>query len=617
MSYLVLARKWRPQTFEEVVGQDHVTSTLKNALKGDRLAHALIFSGPRGIGKTSVARILAKAMNCERGPAPDPCNTCGICKEITMGSSVDVQEIDGASNRGIDEIRQLRENCKFRPVRCRFKIYIIDEVHMLTKEAFNALLKTLEEPPPHVFFIFATTEPARIPATIQSRCQHYEFRRLDTSQLAGYLDSIVQKEGMNVSKRATLVLAREAEGSVRDALSLLDQVVAYGASSLAQVCEALGIVGTDTLADLSLAILNGDLKQALTIVNSVYGLGGDIQKFLSDLVYFFRNLVLLSGLGVDGSQGLLDMDREQAQTLQDRFAGFGQQTLLQVLECLMKGHGAIARSSTPRLSLEILIVKLCNLKQVVPLEELITRLDKLIEAGASGPDTANGLALSDGKDTGIPVTEGIQEGHGKGYPRPQGAGSGCVAHSSGSGKETGNLNKAARSNQGEGQGAAGNDAATRPETGNNASGHALERAALSGDSMPFTQGDWDRLLEFIKRKRPSLGSYLSCCRLVEMGPDEKNMIHVECPNDMQYDMLSDRENQARISALATECLGRKLVLRVYRSGKKDSGNTGSCPPGAAHKEALLQAPLVQAALEIFNARIRSVEMFSRKERKLT
>ena len=288
MSYLVLARKWRPQTFEDVIGQAHVTKTLQNALRNDCLAHALLFSGSRGVGKTSVARILAKAVNCESGPAPDPCNKCGVCREITAGSSIDVQEIDGASNRGIDEIRQLRENIQFLPTRCRHRIYIIDEVHMLTKEAFNALLKTLEEPPSHVYFIFATTEPEKIPATIHSRCQHYEFRRLGTAELADHLGKIVQAEGMGLQQDATLLLAREAEGSVRDSLSLLDQVAAYGATSLKEVCEVLGIVGTQVLKELAVAILESDVAKAIRLIDDVYSFGGNIQKFTTDLVFFFQ-----------------------------------------------------------------------------------------------------------------------------------------------------------------------------------------------------------------------------------------------------------------------------------------------------------------------------------------
>lgn len=219
--YLVLARKLRPQTFEEVIGQRHVTQTLQNAIQQNRLAHALIFSGPRGVGKTSVARILAKAVNCKKGPTPTPCNECESCTAITQGNFADVLEIDGASNRGIDEIRSLRENCRFRPVAGRFRVYIIDEVHMLTKEAFNALLKTLEEPPEHVFFLMATTEPHKIPATIHSRCQHYEFRRIPIQRLADYLNQIVEKEGLGMDKACTLLIAREADGSVRDRKSVV------------------------------------------------------------------------------------------------------------------------------------------------------------------------------------------------------------------------------------------------------------------------------------------------------------------------------------------------------------------------------------------------------------
>jgi DNA polymerase-3 subunit gamma/tau len=386
MSYLVLARKWRPQTFEDVIGQSHVTKTLQNALRNDCLAHALLFSGSRGVGKTSVARILAKAVNCESGPAPDPCNKCGVCREITAGSSIDVQEIDGASNRGIDEIRQLRENIQFLPTRCRHRIYIIDEVHMLTKEAFNALLKTLEEPPSHVYFIFATTEPEKIPATIHSRCQHYEFRRLGTAELADHLDKIVQEEGMGLQQDATLLLAREAEGSVRDSLSLLDQVAAYGATSLKEVCEVLGVVGTQVLKGLAVAILENDVAKALGLIDDVYSFGGNIQKFTTDLVFFFRNLVVLRNLGPERAVTLMDLSREDVDEFFPVISKYTAHSLFQVLDALMKGQEAIYRSTTPKLSIEMLVIRLCSMKEVVGIDDLLGKVDKLLSSGRIGKE---------------------------------------------------------------------------------------------------------------------------------------------------------------------------------------------------------------------------------------
>ncbi len=386
MSYLVLARKWRPQTFGDVIGQAHVTKTLQNALKNDCLAHALLFSGPRGVGKTSVARILAKAVNCESGPAPDPCNKCGVCREITAGSSIDVQEIDGASNRGIDEIRQLRENIQFLPTRCRHRIYIIDEVHMLTKEAFNALLKTLEEPPSHVYFIFATTEPEKIPATIHSRCQHYEFRRLGTAELADHLGKIVQTEGMGLQQDATLLLAKEAEGSVRDSLSLLDQVAAYGATSLKEVCEVLGVVGTQVLKELAVAILENDVAKALRLIDDVYSFGGNIQKFTTDLVFFFRNLMVLKNLGPEKAVTLMDLSREDVDEFSPVISKYTAHSLFQVLDALMKGQEAIYRSTTPKLSLEMLVIRLCSMKEVLGIDDLLGKVDKLLSSGQIGKE---------------------------------------------------------------------------------------------------------------------------------------------------------------------------------------------------------------------------------------
>ncbi len=375
MSYQVLALKWRPQTFDQVVGQRHVTQTLKNSLAGDRLAHALLFSGPRGLGKTSVARILAKAVNCEGDGHERPCNRCHPCKEITSGASVDVLEIDGASNRGIDEVRELRENILFRPTSCRFKVYIIDEVHMLTREAFNALLKTLEEPPSHVYFILATTEPHKLLDTIKSRCQHHEFRRLEVEALASHLAMIVEAEELGLDQEAVRLLAREAEGSVRDALTLLDQVAAYGAKSYKEVCEALGVAGTRILEEMASALFAREAARALELVEQVYDLGGDVVKFAYDLVAFMRDLMVIKSVGKAKAQALVWMGGSEIERLAEMVNKIPLHHLVTLMDVLTEGYELLARSGTPRVSLELLLLRLCIIGETLGIEELIERLE--------------------------------------------------------------------------------------------------------------------------------------------------------------------------------------------------------------------------------------------------
>ncbi|MEE4165245.1 MAG: DNA polymerase III subunit gamma/tau, partial [Desulfocapsaceae bacterium] len=272
MSYLVLARKSRPQTFEQVVGQKPVVKTLQNSLKRNRVAHAILFSGVRGVGKTTLARLMAKALNCESGPTAVPCNTCTSCVEITKGSSLDLHEIDGASNRGIQEVRELKENLKFMPVSSPHKVVIIDEVHMLTTEAFNALLKTLEEPPAHVYFMFATTELHKIPITILSRCQRYELQRVQSPELAAHFSRLASEESIEIEKGALSLIVREASGSVRDGLSLLDQVFSYGQSPItaADVVDVLGLVNRDVLNNIVVALLEGNRAQALMSLDETF-----------------------------------------------------------------------------------------------------------------------------------------------------------------------------------------------------------------------------------------------------------------------------------------------------------------------------------------------------------
>ncbi|MCU0615042.1 MAG: DNA polymerase III subunit gamma/tau, partial [Desulfobacterales bacterium] len=295
MAYLVLARKYRPQTFEDVVKQDHVTLTLKNAIASNRMAHAVLFSGPRGTGKTTVARILAKAMNCDKGPTPVPCNMCKSCHDITSSGAVDVYEIDGASNNGVEQVRELRDNIKYMPAHSRYKIYIIDEVHMLSTAAFNALLKTLEEPPAHVLFIFATTEPHKIPLTILSRCRRHDFRRISIDAITDHLETICKKENFDIEKESLDLMAREAGGCMRDALSLLDQVMTCSQGGVArdQILNVMGVIDRKLIFDMTDGILAANVPDILMVMDEIYDRGQDMKKLYSDLLEHFRNLLVV------------------------------------------------------------------------------------------------------------------------------------------------------------------------------------------------------------------------------------------------------------------------------------------------------------------------------------
>jgi DNA polymerase-3 subunit gamma/tau len=387
MAYEVLARKWRPQVFQDVVGQEHVTQTLINAIKAGRLAHGYLFSGARGVGKTSVARILAKAINCVEGEPGIPCNRCPSCLEITSGSSVDVQEIDGASNRGIDEIRELRENIKYMPSSSRFRVYIIDEVHMLTLPAFNALLKTLEEPPPHVKFIFATTEPHKVPVTILSRCQRFEFKRISFGLLVQQMEKITAEEGIRISKSGLALLARAAEGSMRDAESLLDQVVSFTGPTVEDkhIREILGLMDRNLVLETSRAILEGDVARCFDIVDRVYNHGYDMKEFYRALMDQFRSLLVCHIGSDEEALHMLEADREELKRQADLA---GQQKLQQALNLLIAREESLRFASHPRLVLEIILIKLSQLDDVLSFDALIQKIEALEKrlAGASGPE---------------------------------------------------------------------------------------------------------------------------------------------------------------------------------------------------------------------------------------
>ena len=378
MPYEVLARKWRPQVFEDVIGQEHITQTLVNAILTGRLAHAYIFGGPRGVGKTSVARIFAKAINCIEGKPGEPCNRCRSCREITEGNSVDVQEIDGASNRGIDEIRELRENAKYMPSASRYRIYIIDEVHMLTLPAFNALLKTLEEPPPHVKFIFATTESHKVPITILSRCQRFDFKRIPLPKIVAILEKICKHEDVHIGTTGLSMIAREAEGSMRDAESLLDQVISFAGQTIEddQIPEILGIIDRGLIFESSAAIIEGASARCLTVVERVYNQGYDIREFYRALMSQFRNLLVSL---IAPGEYLIDMSESDRDEIKHQAGMAGEEKLQVILNFLIAREDDLRFTTFPRLVLETTLIKLCSLGEYLSFGDIMKKMATLQE----------------------------------------------------------------------------------------------------------------------------------------------------------------------------------------------------------------------------------------------
>ncbi len=370
MSYLVLARKWRPQLFSDVVGQPHVIRILQNAIKAERLAHAYLFSGPRGVGKTSVARILSKAINCESGINPEPCCKCKNCLDISSGKSPDVIEIDGASHRGIDSIRSLQEAIAYKPIRSRYKIYIIDEVHMLTNEAFNALLKTLEEPPPHAKFIFATTDPHKLPLTVVSRCQRFEFRRIPVNLITDHLLKICEMEGFQVSADIIGAIAREAEGSMRDAETLLEQVVSFQGEDIAadELLDILGIVDKTTLMDTINAVVDSDYARCIGLAQNIYERGIDCGKFCNRLLELIQHLLLIT---LDAQDKDKISDLEELENIASRTNA---DTLKMYYEIILKATEQTKRSSDPYFVIEAMLLKLASVPQLMAIPDILQSL---------------------------------------------------------------------------------------------------------------------------------------------------------------------------------------------------------------------------------------------------
>lgn len=563
MTYLVMARKYRPQTFEEVVGQSHVTTTLKHAIEANRISHAYLFTGPRGTGKTTVARILAKALNCKEGPTAHPCNKCDSCKEITIGRSLDVGEIDGASNNSVDDIRTLRENIRYVPTQQKYKVYIIDEVHMLSDSAFNALLKTLEEPPAHAIFVFATTEPHKVPQTVLSRCQRFDFRRIPTTDLVDTIQSIAQKEKVEITKEAAFLLARRADGSLRDVLSLLDQVVAYGGEDQQDegkkkgitpelVSETLGLVGQDRLFEITDAIAQKDSAKGISILDQLMDSGIDLPEFVNSLIQHLRNLLV--GRVAGDSNALFDLSDNYIQKYKEKSGDFSETDLLRMIKAVAELNQNLKRTSDPRILLEMTLMKLLKMESSVNLEEVLSKLDLLKGCTPSSTD-------SGGSKTNRPSS----------------------TRQSGPAKQAGSMEAEQESS---------------PPAQSNS--YSVSTEPLSVDEI---RRGWGQVLGNIKKAKLSLWSLLREGEVLNLADDT---LTIEFHNGRTFHkkQAERRENSDLIQKTLGDIFNHPLRLKFELNEDKNppSDAPGNAMPSAALEDAA-KDPLVKSILDNFEGEI--------------
>jgi DNA polymerase-3 subunit gamma/tau len=565
--YLPIARKYRPQTFEQVVSQAHITQTLQNAIAADRVAHAMLFSGPRGTGKTTIARILAKAMNCKEGPTPVPCNACRSCEEITAGNAADVFEIDGASNNSVDQIRELRENIKYMPQHDTYKIYIIDEVHMLSLAAFNALLKTLEEPPAHVLFFFATTEPHKIPITILSRCQRHDLRRIELASIADHMKSICEKEAVSITDETLGLIAREAGGCMRDGLSLLDQIIssASGPIDLDQVLNLLDVVDRKVLFEISGAILQNNTSGFLDILHQIYSHGHDLKKFYADFLEHIRNLLVLK-MG-EGMSGLVNVPAHEIEEMQAMIEPVSETYLSQLLEQLFKEEAAIKYSSQPRLALEMAGIKMLQLKPALPIDTLIQKLDTLRNEFSGTGQTSDQIAGQVPDDG--PGSRAFENDETPGASKK---------------KTTDPKGKIERGRGGE------------------------DTPAPSISKIDLTAGNQEKLWENLQKKIcdqiPSLTAPLSNSTIKEMT-DQKIVIKVH-DNNFNINLLN-RKKDAIVDVLSN-LFEKRMHLSIETQINRDNDLNKKIDQSNRLKKEALQHPLVSEAVTIFNGKVVDVKI---------
>ncbi|MCU0610020.1 MAG: DNA polymerase III subunit gamma/tau [Chitinispirillaceae bacterium] len=552
--YQGFARTWRPDTFDDVVGQEHITGTLKKAIEKDRVAHAFIFSGTRGVGKTTTARILAKALNCDKGPTPSPCGECESCRGIKNSMSMDVLEIDGASNRGIDDIRQLRDNVGFASMNNKYRIFVIDEVHMLTREAFNALLKTLEEPPPKVIFIFATTEPEKVPQTILSRCQRFDFRRIVPEQIADRLAFICKEDGIDAEKSALMLIARKAEGSMRDALSLLDQACSccQGRLEEKEVRKVLGLVDMEVYGRLMDAVVAKRPADALALVQEILFQGFDLREFVLGLEEHLRNLLFagIKGALESTGQGIERAVIEQLSASAERFT---EGDLMRMMEIARRSETDLKYSAYPRFSVELMLLKLVHLDSSLSIEQLIGMIGKTGDAQVTPPVSRPAVQITapDSKKK----TELV-------LPEPEPV----------------------------------------PEA-------AFEAFAESGDAVDM-RTRWPEFIELLMRDRPHLGSYLALAAVVG-GSTSSVDLSFQPELSFQFSEVTQKKNREEIDRMLKTFMGRHIELHITHETKKaadevspavKNDNTAARDPRAIDAE-IEREPVIQSVLDMFDGEI--------------
>jgi DNA polymerase III subunit gamma/tau len=583
MAYQVLALKWRPQAFDAVVGQDAITRTLRNALASGRVAHAYLLAGPRGVGKTTTARLLARALLCPERTGPEACGRCAVCAEAQGGAGVDVIEIDAASNRGIDEIRALRENVKYAPARGRYKVYIIDEVHQLTAHAFDALLKTLEEPPPHVVFILATTDPRDIPATVLSRVQRFDFRPISPETLTAALERILAEEAIPFEPAALPVVVRAAEGSLRDALSLLDTAIAYGSGRLeaATAAELLGATAPAEVAGFARALVGHDTVATLETIDRVVRDGGDLGGFVRDAIEVVRLALVLKAAP---STRLADLPAAEAEALRALGAPVSVDELLYVLRALLEADAGMRESPHPRVELEIAAVRATRRPVPEALDAVLARVDEVlselraapgIAGGVAGPAQAALLAPAGGEAQGTAAPRGAGEPRATDERRPAG------------GRRMAGESRAADEPRADAP--PGRRAGEEPRAP-----AGSRRPGADGPAPAMVSGDlaaaWERVVDEVMRKKPTVGAVLGQARPEALRDGELTI--AVAGNHFHQDLLADRAN-------------REFVLQAVRrhlDGVERLAVSGERPAG----DDVTSHPAVQAAIAEFEGEVVAV-----------